>query len=995
MVQCLDAEAALDLLSRRSSSKRPHDLEQHIDGCAPCRLFLAEIVRAQAPNPLANTNETISEPQSFFVRSGQPVGRYVVLEMLGAGGMGVVYAAYDPELDRRIALKLVRNPSGIAEHAKRLRREAQAMAKVTHANVAQVFDVGNHGDEVFIAMEFIDGETLCAWLDNGHHSWQEIVDVFLKAGRGLSAAHRAGLVHRDFKPDNVLLAAPRAKNDARVCVIDFGLVFRDNETTALSPTESPPVPSLLSETGAVLGTPAYMAPEQMRGQSVGAHSDQFSFCVALFEALYGHRPFQGQTLTELDAAMESVQIQSVSKQIEPTLHAALLRGLRTDPEQRFPSMHDLLGQIESVRTPRRRMLPMILLASALVLILGVTWNATMRGSADTEVTCGGAREQLAAAWNELVRGAVEARASEVSSSVPTRERLLLTLENHSNHWQKEHVAACKATRVYGHQSERHLELRMACLDRNMIEFQAFVEGVVASETLDLDLALQGSTRLPSPQECANLAILEGKFTTLAQLEKSPQRTSLRRQLAAVKAQMNLGKTNLALQLAERLMPAVRTENVSSLSADAQYLLAQLLEDAGRLDEAKASYEVALPDAVAARDESLVATIWLNLMYLVGYEQKQHALGRELASVAKVAMGRAPDRDTLEFQLHSYLGIIARSEGDYKQAETELLLALEGYERLHGQNHPKTLQVLHNLGDVLQSQGRMQEANEILLQVLSVREEIYGSEHSSVAATLAQLGHYDYQRGNHRQALDRYQKALAIRRSSLGEYSSKVAASHTMVGSALRALGDTAAAREQHEQALSIWKRTLGPKHPRVALALNNLANTYYQEERLAEARTLFEEAYEIKKTSLGSDHPEVATSVFNLGEVVRAQDDSCVEARRYWQEALTIRENALDENHAHLAFPLTSLGACHVEMGTVAKARPMLERALTIRVESATDSVLSAETRFALAQALWPQPASRSRALQLAEVARTAFSATGNHKEQVAEVETWFAEVNH
>ncbi len=295
---------------------------------------------------------------------GASLGRYLVLGRLGGGGMGVVYAAHDPELDRKVAIKLVRHDAfASSEGRARLLREAQALARLQHPNVIAIHDVGTFGEQVFIAMEHVAGQTLTAWLGSGR-PWREIVATFTLAGRGLEAAHRAGLVHRDFKPDNVLLDA-----EGRVRVLDFGLArsAQDSESPPIdpaAPTGAAAPVAALTETGAILGTPAYMSPEQHLGQPTDARTDQFSFCVALFEALYGLRPFAGETVATLALEVTTGRVQSPPRgaKVPAFVHAALLRGLRSRPDERFASMGELLAAL--ARDPRRRVLGRLALLGA-------------------------------------------------------------------------------------------------------------------------------------------------------------------------------------------------------------------------------------------------------------------------------------------------------------------------------------------------------------------------------------------------------------------------------------------------------------------------------------------------------------------------------------------------------------------------------------------------------------------------------------------------------
>ncbi len=326
--------------------------------------------------------------------AAQRIGRYAVLRQLGEGGMGVVLAAYDEELDRRVAVKLLRDQSAHAfEHRLRIFREAQAMARVSHPNVVQVYEVGELGppgsgaSQVFIAMEFIDGVTLYDWQRQDGRSWEDILGVYLAAGQGLLAAHESGLVHRDFKPDNVLVGS-----DGRPRVADFGLARGGNDGAEKGPPLAPApersggflLRSPLTQAGAILGTPMYMSPEQYRGELAGPRSDQFSFCVALYEALYGVPPFAGDTFEALRASVLLHQVRPVppGTSVPRLLHDTIVRGLALDPEQRFPTMRELLaalnfdpGQNPAALPLSRRVFSAILLtlsAALVAIFLGPT-----------------------------------------------------------------------------------------------------------------------------------------------------------------------------------------------------------------------------------------------------------------------------------------------------------------------------------------------------------------------------------------------------------------------------------------------------------------------------------------------------------------------------------------------------------------------------------------------------------------------------------------------
>src|SRR5262245_8311810 len=310
------------------------DLERHIDGCDRCRALVATLVKVSFdPGDDLLDGEP---PGAAQLPRGTNLGRYVLLDGIGRGGMAVVYAAYDPELDRKVAIKLLRTdlPGTANELRATLLREAQAMAKLTHPNVIAVYDVGTFNDQVFLAMEFIRGRDLRSWLGEARRSWTEILSIFLKAGEGLRAAHDSGLVHRDFKADNVLVGL-----EGQVRVTDFGLAYRlappDEENRLGEHSDEP-------QGGPLAGTPLYISPEQWRSLPADARSDQFSFCVSLYEALYGVRPYSGKTSASYEGVVPPAPKGS---SVPGWVRRVLLKGLSIEPVDRYASMAELLSTL--------------------------------------------------------------------------------------------------------------------------------------------------------------------------------------------------------------------------------------------------------------------------------------------------------------------------------------------------------------------------------------------------------------------------------------------------------------------------------------------------------------------------------------------------------------------------------------------------------------------------------------------------------------------------
>jgi predicted Ser/Thr protein kinase len=344
------------------------------------------------------------------------IGRFTVLRELGRGGMGVVYSAYDEELDRRVAIKLLHGGPGGEQQSigqARLLREAQAMARVAHPNVAAIYEVGLVRGQVFIAMELVHGQTLRAWLAAGTRSRQEIVGVYLQAARGLLAAHERGIIHRDFKPENALIG-----DDGRVRVLDFSLARSavDEPTQTPSERELPLGDVSLTHAGRIVGTPAYMPPEQALGVVVDGRADQFSFCVALFEALYGQRPFIGQSSGELVEDMLRDRVTPPNGVRLPAwLSRAVLRGLKPSPEQRWPDMAALVAELERDRGRWLRLASALALAAVLAgLVLGAL-ELRARWQRDAVVLA--AAERLAVLETSLDQALADGRRTEAAAAL--------------------------------------------------------------------------------------------------------------------------------------------------------------------------------------------------------------------------------------------------------------------------------------------------------------------------------------------------------------------------------------------------------------------------------------------------------------------------------------------------------------------------------------------------------------------------------------------------
>ena len=880
---------------------------------------------------------TVSSPSAAQeLGRGATVGRYLVIERLGAGGMGVVYAAYDPELDRKVAVKLLRpEAAGDPELGRaRLVREAQAMAKLAHPNVVAVHDVGTFGDQVFVAMEFVQGGTLTGWLAAGEHGWREVLGMFLETGRGLAAAHAAGVIHRDFKPDNVLVGA-----DARPRVTDFGLarVGAGPEITAPARVGAGGLGVSLTQAGAVMGTPAYMAPEQHLGLVADARSDQFAFCVAMWQGLHGQLPFAGETLVELTLAVTAGELAPMPRHLAPAwLRAALLRGLSTDPAARWPTIDALLVALAADPSRVRRRRVVGLAAAGLVLGLGLGgWRLQARQAA----ACRASGEAVTSVWSPAartsVRGALlatgEPFAADAWSSVAAR------IDAWSEAWQRAQVRAC----------ELRDELsgpRLVCLGDRLRELRSLV-GLLANADREVATqAVRAAANLPSIGVCDDP-------TWLAATVKPPEDEAVRARVEAERerlsqaaAQLQAGHYDAGQALADAALATADALGYAPLRAEARVQVGAARELQGDYAAAAASLEEAYNLAARTGHDDVAARATIMLTRVAGKRQAQYAAGLVWSRVAAVIVARLGEAEgLLGADLHGELGQVLDVRGDLPLAIEEARAALAIREARLGLDHPDVAASLHNLGVASLHRGLRDDAADYFTRALTIRRAVLGEEHPEVAATYNWLGNYHHSRDETGEAIALYRKALAIR------------------------------------------EKALPPEHPDIASTLSNLGLCLGKQHEPAAALELHRRALAIREKALPPEHPDVAASWSNLGDL-HADLGQPAEARAHFQEALRRWERSLGPNHPALAFALLGIGNSWLAEGDAAAAVAPIERALALRKAGEVDAAYLTATRFALARALWlADPGERARARALAEQSL----AVAPHDREVA---TWLAE---
>jgi tetratricopeptide (TPR) repeat protein/predicted Ser/Thr protein kinase len=892
---------------------------------------------------------------------GATLGRYVVLHRLGGGGMGVVYTAYDPELDRRVAVKLLRPDaaSGVtaSEGRTRLLREAQALARLSHPNVVAVHDAGTFGEQVFIAMEFVDGPTLGEWVRAKARTWREIVEAFVAAGRGLAAAHAAGIVHRDFKPSNALVG-----KDGRVRVADFGLAREagsqptqpatpDDQRAATEISSRDALATPLTRTGSLVGTPAYMAPEQLFGRATDARSDQFSFCVALYEALYGERPFGGDSVVDLTSNIVEGKIRPAPKdsRVPAWLREIVVRGLRSLPDQRYASMDTLLAALARDPAATRRRL--VVLGGAIVVVAAglalVGVRSLSRGTGAS--LCSGGTERLAGVWDDARKRDVHSAfaATKAPYAEDAFHAAAGALDGFRASWVKMYVDACEATRRRGVQSEELLDLRMRCLDDRLREARAAVDVL---STADQGVVAHASQVVLSlgVDRCADVAALQAPVRVPADPRVRGEVEAVRGELARAKALTGAGRFKDALAAVAPLVARAQATHYRPVEAEALYQHASLLEYTGDIAAAEKTYRDAFLAASAGRHDEMAAKSAIDLVWVFAVDKARPADAREWARQADAVLERlGSSADRMRSTLEGYVGQIASSEGKYEEALAHQQRAFAIWQRAGGDDKG-TATSMADLCLAYYYLHKWAEAQSWCEKSLALREKVLGPHHPETAASLNNLGELLFEQGKYEEALVRHQRALEIRQAALG------------------------------------------PRHPETSMSLSNISNVRAMQGKFDEAIKLAQEALDIMIAAHGEAHPDVALAEQNLGELM-LERGRAREALGLEQRAVDAYEKSVGKDTPALAESLTAIGKSQLALGSPRLALAPLERALALR-EKNPGAVGEPATRFALARALGLTGGDRPRARKLATQARETYAADEKrNKKELGEVDAWLA----
>jgi serine/threonine protein kinase/tetratricopeptide (TPR) repeat protein len=966
--------------------------------------------------------------------------------------MGVVWRAYDPDLDRNVAIKFVL-PGWGEQGRVRMQREARALGKLSHPNVVIVYDFGVLDERIWVAMALIQGVTLSEWLAAAERNPAEIVEMFLQAGRGLAAAHVEGVTHRDFKPANVMVG-----HDGLVRVMDFGLARTGSDLPVAAEsgrvqeeTRQPAAPladteiqfgtdgsgTELTKAGTVLGTPPYMAPEQARGETADARSDQFSFCTSLYEALYGVRLFGGRGLERYYEVADSHPLPGSSPSgLSSKIRSVLVRGLRLDPEQRYPDMESLLLAISRALEPPKRNRYAWFTFGFGVLLVGASVAAWL--STREPAICESDSDTLEEVWNPSI--ARELRDAALRSDLPYAATTWTTaehdLDDWTQRWARSQQRACEATNVEEKQSHDMLERRYACLDLQLIRVESTVAGLRRLEGSPRELLDRASQlSLPDIDSCETVHLLDQQTSIPSDEATAAEAAAVRELLAAAEGLLSVGDYEQALARGEQALERATKLEFEPVTAEAQLLVGITLfrSHAGGeraedlLREAAWSAERSGHEAVAVRTAAALAN-------LAG-DGGEIELAEIWAGFARAALVHHGDAPSIEPEVRRDLGSLAMTTGQFETALVEYTRALElareregerSYDYIAslwaigdaqrelgrydeasetlgrarslavetlGAKHPMVPNVLDALANVEASRGQFGPALELHREALAIHEEIFGMQHKQVAKSLNNLAVLYDETGRYAESVETLTRARAILVQESGAKHPDVAFVDVNLGSALQNLGRHDEALLRYESALAVLEDSLGPTHVAVGVTLQNMGSARSALQDNAGALAHYERSSEVLEQAYGNSHPSLAAVELNRAKALRElkrHDEALAAAAR----ALQMREQIFGDRHAELVEVLIGLVEIELALEHPQRAREFGERGLLLASDANTPNDRAA-IRLGLGKALMASAGNgdQARARVLGREALEILATAEGSEWLRTEIEEWLTDI--
>ncbi len=867
---------------------------------------VTSVTKATRPLRAGPITDVFTPVEPPVLNPGTTVGRYLVLEDLARGGMSLVYVAYDPKLDRRVALKLMRpDYSERPDKAQaRLLREAQAMAQITHPNVVRIYDVGVLDERVYMAMELVEGQTLRDWNAQRTRGWRTIVDVLVRAGRGLAAAHEAGLVHLDVKPRNIMVG-----DDGEVRVVDFGLARTSQRAEWASDADEEPAQPVgdgVTHAGVVMGTPGYMSPEQLSGCPPDARSDQFSFCITAWEALYGQRPFGGRELDNYSRALSAGVVDPPSDhQVPARIRRLLERGLELKPTERYPSLGELL---DAMMVDRRQI---GYLSAAFAGLAAVVATGTWALAGAPLDPCADQAQRLDGVWDSERREQVHARLTELDAQRPRpmADALVERLDDYATAWTEAATDSCRAAKSTGLESSEFADVRGYCLELRRGQLQASVDLLLDSETMPDDRWDRVVTLLPAVDRCRDV-------TSIYEVGRPPADDALResvleidRGLARAWARVRAGRLTAAMEEATAAATAAEVTEYRPIIAKARQIQAATLSLLERREEAEQiGFEAAwMADVEGMHRVRLEALT--DLVYNVG-----------------VLGGRAEEAE--------HLGQNALWVEEHLVSDPEL-----------------RSRVLSHLGAVDTSSGRYARARERFEQSIELlRLHDHFDDALNVTSTLVGMGAVEFQLGNGERALELFQDARRMASAHNGPDHPATLMAAENEATALHAL-------ERYEEALDVLEHIRAvPGRPSAVTNDATLGAVYADLGRYAEAQQALERVVPVLERD--QVRPLLLAITYGNLAVATLEQDDAEAARTHAERSRAILETQLGTEHPYGAWVLGLQARAELDVGMALKGleHAGMARAIVDAADQRADTTIEpefrAEASLALARAL-------------------------------------------
>jgi eukaryotic-like serine/threonine-protein kinase len=860
------------------------------------------------------------------------VDRFRLERVLGSGGMGTVWEGWDEKLQRRVALKLLRRTANPTKSERRFYREAQGLARISHPNVVPVYDVGRWHERVWIAMEYVPGKTLGEWASAAVRSRAEIIEQWIAVGRGLAAIHGAGLIHRDIKPSNILVG-----EDGRVRIVDFGLVkaadtHRDPEDETEEPTldgSGDHLSGSLTEFRGFLGTPGYAAPEQQDGRQVDGCSDQFSFCVALWEALCGSRPPRQERersgLVPLPAGVR----------LPKHLHHALSRGLALEARDRFADMH---GLVAALMPRQRRWLAPAAAAAATAIIVGGIGIALISSDSDSDVPalpdpCAEASAAVDTIWTPERRLELT---KQVDTTVSNRAAQLV--DEWVEGWSSAAMTSCEDVHVRQLYSEQVQDRRGICLSRSLDSLEAFMLAVDEGSVTTTHHLIEWLGVLRDPEACLSEAVLRSDYAAVP-AEFGDEIITLRRQLigTGVRGTRDYGQR---IHVAERVRDRAGEIGDKLLLGEASLALALLHTRTYELEAARADLGRTLDIGTSMHDAELTADAWSALFSLettcvLDLQWAEWALERQVALFDEVDPGPRRRARLLHDRAH-YLVFDSQLE----QAEATLREALVLYEGAGLSATWERAEAMHTLGWVLSSMGRSEAALEAYEAARKIELGNSANSMREISAAKSLLNESIALYEGQERLEDARASALAGLELAIAEHgprSELVARFHVVLAAICSGLGDHDGLRHHSQQADEISMVAFGPTNLFRVDVLSTVGVVAITDERPEAAVAAFEQALTIAQRHTSADSIQVGFAEANLAESLHAVGQQ-QRAASLAAHGLQILQQRLPENHPRLMPVRLMLAELELERDNPSAARGLLEQAARAVAESDSET---------------------------------------------------------